>query len=153
MKPGWSPDRLRELLEPALARLGYEVYDLQVLGRDPGGIVRLTLDSEPGISLDDCERASNIVSAVLDQADPFNGRYTLEVSSPGAERQLESQRDYQRQLGHTVRVRYREGEGEAVLQGRLVEVGPSHIALEHRDAVPQRVELGDVISASRVVQI
>ena len=85
-------DRLFAILEPRLAELGYELVELE----NPSGLIRIYIDKPVavppaeggGITVDDCERASKQVSAVLDAADPIPGHYTLEVSSPGIERPL-----------------------------------------------------------------
>jgi ribosome maturation factor RimP len=72
-------EELTKLLEPEVNTLGYELVDVEARlgGRD--GLVRLFIDSEDGITLDDCERVSHQVSALLDVEDPIPGHYVLEV--------------------------------------------------------------------------
>src|SRR2546430_15318938 len=80
--------RIRELILPTLSFLGYELYDLALAGSGVSTTLRVRIDRPEGVTLDDCERVSKSLSALLDQADPFPTRYELEVSSPGAERPL-----------------------------------------------------------------
>ena len=77
-------EELKRLLEPAVQELGYQLVELKYSARrGHDGILRLYIDKPQGITIDDCERVSHAVSAVLDARDPIPGSYTLEVSSPG----------------------------------------------------------------------
>ena len=93
-----------ELLEPAVARLGFEITDLEVNLRRGGGLLRIFIDSEAGVTVDDCEAVSRQVSSVLDVADPIAGRYSLEVSSPGLDRRLVKPAHYDRFVGEQIAV-------------------------------------------------
>jgi ribosome maturation factor RimP len=94
---------LLDLLETEVRSLGYELVDLDLhLGRD--GLLRLYIDSEDGITLDDCERVSHQVSALLDVEDPIPGHYTLEVSSPGVNRPLRTPAHFRRFAGERAKV-------------------------------------------------
>lgn len=92
-----------------------------------GGALRLVLDRlEGGVTLADCEATSKLASAYLDVTEFGAGRYTLEVSSPGLDRQLYGPRDYERFLGHAVRVTYAapETERRRTITGRLAAFHP-----------------------------
>ena len=93
------------MLEPAVAALGYELVDLQLRVGRGHGLVRLFIDAESGITLEDCEKVSREVSALLDVEDPIPGDYNLEVSSPGLDRKLVRPSDYDRFAGCRVKVR------------------------------------------------
>src|SRR5205823_6536051 len=80
-------DRVHELVEPILARLGLELFDVE----QKGPILRVSVDRAGGIDLDALSDATRAVSNALDEADPMPGRYTLEVSSPGLERKSEEE--------------------------------------------------------------
>src|SRR5919206_5304930 len=99
--------RIRELVQPTLDFLGYDLYDLALTGSGGHTTLRVQIDRPEGVSLDDCERVSKSLSALLDQADPLPTRYDLEVSSPGAERPLRNLEDYRRFIGKRANVRYR----------------------------------------------
>ena len=111
-------ERVRGLIEPLLGEQGLEVVDVE----HSGAILRITVDRAEGggIDLDAVANASEIVSAVLDRADPIPGRYTLEVSSPGIERSLRTPAHFCRHVGTTVAVKTRPGvEGDRRVEGTL----------------------------------
>ncbi len=96
---------LEALLEPAVSRLGYELVGVELHGRGRGLVLRLYIDREGGVSLDDCQRVSRQVSGLLDVEDPIPGPYTLEVSSPGLDRPLFKEAHFRRFAGRKVRIR------------------------------------------------
>ncbi|MBT8092559.1 MAG: ribosome maturation factor RimP [Gammaproteobacteria bacterium] len=98
---------LAGLLEPTVMRLGFELADLEVRVGGKGGLIRLYIDKEGGISLEDCERVSRAVGALLEVEDPVPGNYNLEVSSPGLDRKLTKISHFQRFIGETVQVKLR----------------------------------------------
>jgi ribosome maturation factor RimP len=125
-------DELLAMLEPEVNTLGYELVDLEVRLGGRNGFVRLFIDSEDGITLDDCERVSNQVSALLDVEDPFPGHYVLEVSSPGVNRRIRKQEDFLRFVGERIKVqlqRPRE-DGRRRFTGVLTEVDEEGFSVE-----------------------
>ena len=144
--------RLRELFLPTLKFLGYELYDLKLMG-DHAPLLRVTIDRPSGVTLDDCERVSHSLGALLDQADPLPGRYTLEVSSPGAERPLRSLEEYRRFLGRRANVRYRVDGGHRVAEGRMVSVSDDRVELRLRDTKTVSIPLADVEAARLAVDL
>ena len=124
-------DQLGELLGPVVANLGYELWEIEYAPRAGGGLLRLYIDSPDGISVDDCEKVSRAVSAVLDEADPIPNEYTLEVSSPGLDRVLRTQAHFARFASERVKVEMiQQINGRKRFQGRLQKVGESEITLE-----------------------
>ena len=97
-------ERLVALVEPLLARLGYELVDLEYNPARGRGTLRIFIDRPEGIGLDDCERVSREVSAQLDVEDPIPTGYLLEVSSPGEDRVLRTRAHFERFLGSRVLV-------------------------------------------------
>ena len=95
-------DVVQNLLEPVLEALHLELYDVEILTEHGRKILRLYIDQEGGITLDDCERVTYAVEPVLDQADPIPGAYVLEVSSPGIERKLIKDIHYIKHIGRLV---------------------------------------------------
>jgi ribosome maturation factor RimP len=111
-------ERVRGLIEPLLAEQGLEVVDVE----HSGATLRVTVDraDDGRIDLETVARASEVVSAVLDRADPISGRYTLEVSSPGIERPLRTPAHFRRHVGATVALKTRPGtEGDRRVEGTL----------------------------------
>jgi ribosome maturation factor RimP len=123
-------DQLVELLAPVVSTLGYELWELEYTSQS-GGLLRLYIDSDEGISLEDCERVSRAVSTALDEADPIASNYTLEVSSPGLDRVLRTAEHFARYVGEQVRVEMRQPVGgRKRFIGRLAEVAGGGISLE-----------------------
>ncbi len=124
-------DELQKLIEPAIERLGYELTDLEVRLSGQGGLLRLTIDKPDGIDLDDCEKVSHAVSALLDVEDPVPGNYNLEVSSPGLDRKLTKVEHFQRFEGETLKVTMRFPiEGRRRFRGTLVSSDDESIVVE-----------------------
>lgn len=98
-------DRLTELVASAVEPLGYELLGVEYLAQGRHSVLRIYIDSPDGITLDDCERASRQVSAVLDVDDPLKGQYTLEMSSPGLDRPLFTAEHFTQFIGHEVKLR------------------------------------------------
>jgi ribosome maturation factor RimP len=124
-------DELAKLLEPTVERLGYELADLEVRLGSKGGMVRVFIDKPEGIDLDDCEKVSLAVSALLDVEDPVPGNYNLEVSSPGLDRKLTKVEHFQRFEGQIVKVQMRFPiEGRRRFRGTLVSSDDENIVVE-----------------------
>ena len=97
-------DQLQALLAPSVESMGYVFWGLEYIqGR--GAVLRIYIDHEDGITVDDCAEVSHQVSGVLDVEDPISGEYTLEVSSPGMDRPLFTLEQWQLYIGEKVQVR------------------------------------------------
>lgn len=142
-------EEIRRLLEPTLNHMGFELYDLRQIG--PGGrTLQIVIDRAEGVTLDDCERVSQVAGPLLDYADLIaDGRYTLEVSSPGAERPLRNRAEWDRSLGKRVNVRYHVGESEAVIEGTLTAVDEGGVAVRAKTLEDVRIAW-DQIAAARL---
>jgi len=95
-------ERLIALIEPVLAQLGYELVELEYAAGRTSAVVRIFIDQPSGISVDDCERVSRDVAALLDVDDPIPTAYTLEVSSPGFDRVLRTPGHFERFVGERI---------------------------------------------------
>ena len=92
------------LLEPTVKALGYELIDIDLKLGGSDGLLRLYINSDQGISLEDCSVVSEQVSALLDVENPIPGQYKLEVSSPGADRVLRTEQHLQQFAGQRVKI-------------------------------------------------
>jgi ribosome maturation factor RimP len=127
-----DPLQLGALLEPAIEALGYQLAGVEYRSGGPGGaLLRVYIDSEGGITADDCERVSYQVSGLLDVNDPIAGHYTLEVSSPGLDRLLFRREDYERFAGSLVKLRMAvPQEGRRKYQGRLLRLEGGNVVVD-----------------------
>src|SRR5215470_10349462 len=155
--PTWPITSIKELLEPTLKHMGYELYSLDQSGQS-GRTLRISIDHAEPITIEDCERVSKVAGPLLDHANLISGPYDLEVSSPGAERPLRGRHDYERFHGKRVHVRYRSGEADAVVEGQLVAVDTAGIAVQApgargRAPVITHINWDDVVSGRLAVAI
>lgn len=108
------------MLQPVVEGLGYEFWGLEFRSQGHQSMLRIFIDAEAGISVDDCEKVSRQVSGVLDVEDPIQSEYTLEVSSPGMDRPLFRLEQFEAFVGHKVQIRLRMAfEGRRKFQGLL----------------------------------
>jgi ribosome maturation factor RimP len=125
--------KVAELLEPHIERLGFELVTVEFhKGTRHNSLLRLLIDKPgSGITLSDLERLSPILGDLLDVYDPVEGRYTLEVSSPGINRPLAKLKDFEAYRGQRIRIRtYRPHGGRKNFEGVLIEVRPDGVDLE-----------------------
>jgi ribosome maturation factor RimP len=151
--PTWPINEIQQLLEPTLVHMGYSIYTIEQSGGG-GRTLRIAIDKSDGfISLEDCERVSLVASPLLDKANLIPDSYTLEVSSPGAERQLRDRGEYQRFLGRKVNIRYRAGDAEVALEGVLAAVDDAGVAVRGHKSEITHLSWGDLISSRLVASL
>ena len=116
---------------PAVEAAGCTLWDVEYVKEAGVWFLRLYIDKEGGVSIDDCEAVSRPVSDLLDEADPIEGSYTFEVSSAGADRALKKPEHFARFLGHEAEVKlYRPREGRKEFVGRLQNYQDGAVTLE-----------------------
>ena len=113
-------NKLQTLLAPAVEALGFELWGLENLTQGKHSLLRVYIESENGVQVDDCARVSEQVGAVLDVEEPISGEYVLEVSSPGVDRRLFRLEQYPAYVGEEMEVRLRSPfEGRRKFKGIL----------------------------------
>ncbi|HYB92132.1 MAG TPA: ribosome maturation factor RimP [Candidatus Binataceae bacterium] len=124
--------KVAELLEPHIERQGYELVSVEYHKGTRSSMLRLLVDKPGGgIGLDDLEKLSPVLSDMLDVYDPIEGRYTLEVASPGLNRPLRKREHFEAVCGQRVKIRTAEPrDGQKSFVGRLVSVAPGGIELD-----------------------
>lgn len=95
-------DTVKELIEPTVVELGYSLWDVTYTKIGADYHLEITIDCEDGIGIDDCERVHRLIDPILDEHDPIEGFYYLEVSSPGIERELRTDAHILAMLGREV---------------------------------------------------
>lgn len=141
-------DRLWSVVESYVTAEHLELDDLEVLGEGSGRIVRVTVDGDVGV--DRIADLSRGLSRVLDDMDPIEGAYTLEVSSPGLERKLRRPRHYEKSIGKEIKVKtFAPVSGERTHNGVLTEADEADFTLEV-EGEPRRIGYDAVASARTV---
>ena len=98
-------EKVENLVEPKVQELGYTLYDVEYVKEGKDYYLRIYIDKDTGISLEDCELVSNNLNEILDQADYIKEQYFLEVSSPGVERVLKKDKHLRNNIGAKVQVK------------------------------------------------
>lgn len=112
---------VEEIVEKITEPLGFEIVDVEYVKEAGEYYLRVYLDKEGGISLDDCEQVSRKLSEQLDKDDPISENYFLEVSSPGLDRPLKKEKDFIRYQGRDVEIKlYKAVDGVKQFEGELV---------------------------------
>jgi ribosome maturation factor RimP len=147
-----AEERVRALVVPIIADLGLDLYDFEYAG----GVVRVTLDKPGGVDLEAIALATRLISREMDHVDPISGRYTLEVSSPGLERNLRTPSHFQRIIGWTVNVRtHASVEGDRRAQGVLSAADDSGITVtftKGKELLERRLAYADIERARTVFE-
>ena len=124
---------LRKLIEPAVTALGFELVGVEFI-RARHGVLRVYIDHENGIGIEDCTAVSHQVSGLLDVEDPIRGEYSLEVSSPGLDRPLFQARDFERFAGHEINLRLSVPvDGQRKFKGTLAGMRDDHVVVQMDD--------------------
>lgn len=145
-------NELQELLEPVVGALGYELWGIELITRGRHALLRIYIDSEAGITVDDCALVSQHASGALDVADPIPGMYTLEVSSPGWDRPLFTPAQFRTYVGETVQLRLLQAmQGRRNCVGRLLAADDDKVEIEVSDEVRLTVPYGAIRKANLVV--
>ena len=119
------------LIEPVIAVEGMEVLEIEYRRESMGRVLRIFIDSEQGVTVEDCARISRIAGDVLDAADLIPGRYHLEVSSPGLDRPLRKFEHFQKHIGDIVEIRTLVPlHDRRNFKGELQEVSPEQISVD-----------------------
>jgi ribosome maturation factor RimP len=97
--------KLNDMFEPVIESMAYELIGVELTGSGNGTVLRIYIDAEKGITVDDCQAVSYQVSGILDVEDPLQNHYTLEVSSPGLDRPLVKPEHFKQFIGELVKIR------------------------------------------------
>ena len=145
---------IEELVRGVVEPMGYELVGVQYLTGQPGGnVLRVYIDKEGGVQLDDCTAVSHQLSGVLDVEDPIPGNYNLEISSPGLDRPLFEPGHYQRYIGQQVNIRLDPSiGGRRKYKGTLLGIEGRTIQVEV-DGEVYSLDLDDIRDARLVPQI
>lgn len=129
-------DILFELSKPILEKHNFEFVDTEYKKEGGQWYLRLFIDKEGGITIDDCQVVSEELSEKLDEVDPIDHSYIFEVSSPGIERPLKNERDYKRNLNKILEIKFYEPMfGKKVIEGKLVDYDEDQVKIYYNGEI------------------
>lgn len=154
MKKKSKESVLETLLNPRVQEIGYELYDLTFEKKGKDWVLVLFIDSPKGISLDDCETVSRFISTVLDEKDPIEQSYTLEVSSPGIDRVLKKDSHYQANIDQEIMVNlFAPVDGRKNYQGLLLSFNDDYLSLELENGKTIELDREKITKANKIDEI
>lgn len=144
-----TEQEITSMISPLINELGYELYDVMYLKEGSEWFLRIFIDSDKGIDLDDCEKVSNRVGELLDEKDPISTSYSLEVSSCGMERHLREKNHFEKAVGKNIEVKFfKPINGDKSISGELLKLEDGLLIIKDEDKEKEvKVNLDDVSSA------
>ena len=126
--------QIAQLLKPTVEAMGFDLWGVEYVSQGRHSVLRVYIDAEQGITVDDCASVSHQAGSVLDVEEPINGEYTLEVSSPGMDRLLFRLDQYTRDTGEIIELRLRSPfEGRRKFKGILKGIEGEDIVVQVDD--------------------
>lgn len=126
-----APDHLVKLIEPIVEGLGYECVGIEYNPHPKNGLLRIYIDQDQGIHVDDCSKVSHQISGMLDVEDPIQGNYHLEVSSPGIDRPLFKLEQFEQFIGSIAKINlYKPVDNRRKVSGRIQKIEGDIIQLD-----------------------
>ena len=136
------------LIKPTVEQLGYKLYDVEYIKEGKEYFLRIFIDAEKGIDLDDCEKVSNTIDPILDEADPISTSYSLEVSSCGLERHLREFEHFKLAIGKKIEVKlFKALNNEKEFEGILKSVTEDYITLILCEGKEIDISLNEIATA------
>ncbi len=145
---------LTELFEPVIESMGYELVGVEFSGGSGHGTLRVYIDSENGVNLDDCAAISHQISGILDVEEPIRQAYDLEISSPGLNRPLFKLVDFERFAGRTAKIKLAIAlDGRKNFRGELKGVADSRLVRIEVDGEQFELAYADIARANLVGEV
>ena len=125
-------EKVEQLVKDPIEKLGYSLYDVEYVKEGPEYYLRIYIDKESGIDLNDCEKVSNEINEILDKADYIKEQYYLEVSSPGIERVLRKDKHLEQNISKNVEIKLfkKDNNGKKEYTGKLKAFNQEEIIIE-----------------------
>ena len=125
-------EKVEQLVKDPIEKLGYSLYDVEYVKEGKNYFLRIYIDKESGIDLNDCEKVSNEINEILDKADYIKEQYYLEVSSPGIERKLRKDKHLEQNISKNVEIKLfkKDNNGKKEYTGKLKAFNQEEIIIE-----------------------
>ena len=147
MKQKCSIEQIKKNLLPILDSQQIELVDIELIGKEGNQVLRIYIDQRNGITLDQCKTVSREMSDILDMLDLIQGRYRLEVSSPGIDRPLKNEKDFKRNINRKVKIEYFTNENEKELIIGIIQAVDINSVTVHDDQKNISILLENIKSA------
>ncbi len=145
---------LTPLFEPVIESMGYELVGVEFVGGGGHGTLRVYIDRDEGVSIDDCASISHQISGILDVEEPIKQAYDLEISSPGIDRPLFKLADFERYVGGTAKIKMAVGvDGRKNFKGRLQGVTDAKMVEIEVDGEVFSLPYADIARANLVGEL
>jgi ribosome maturation factor RimP len=142
------------IISPVLEREAFELVDVEFRSECGRWVLRIYIDKPGGVRVEDCASISHRIGDLIEVEELITRRYSLEVSSPGLDRVLKKESDFQRFLGRAVKVVLREGlEGRKNFKGTILQCGDGLLDLEDMDGHRHRLALGEIKKAKLEIEL
>lgn len=129
-------EKVEKLITKPIEELNYELYDVEYVKEGKDYFLRIYIDSEKGIDLNDCEKVSNCITDILDKEDYIKEQYFLEVSSPGVERILKREKHLKDNIGKTIQVNlFKPIDGDKIYIGNLIDFNKDYIIIKNDNEI------------------
>ncbi|MCD6223707.1 MAG: ribosome maturation factor RimP [Deltaproteobacteria bacterium] len=144
-------ERIREIIKPLVEAKRISIYDVLFLKKGKSGVLRIYIDKPGGVTVDDCAKVSREINMVLNIEDFIDEPYTLEVSSPGINRLLRTEKHFIHSIGDNIKVHTKEPiGGQRNFSGCLEDVDEGDIIIRSKDEAVYRIPLTAIERAHRV---
>lgn len=135
-------NKIAELIKPSLEDYGFDLVELKLARYRQNNAVRIFVDSDNGVKLDDCARLSKAVDLILEDNNIFRNGYTIEVSSPGLDRPMQTYKDFKRRIGEKVQILFEQTD-QSPIKGELTGADDSCVVLLTEEGT-QKIKLAGI---------
>lgn len=147
-------ERVRQIAAAAADKNGVELVHVEIAGTKRDSVVRIYIDKKGGVTLEDCSTVSRDVEEVMDEMDIVPGRYVLEVSSPGIERELYSIADFEKFNGELIKIKAKAAvDGQKTFVGTLTGTDGQLVTIEERKNGTMSFDYGDIEKANLKIDL
>lgn len=128
-------EKVEKLLQPIIEKEGYELYDVEYAKEGKNYFLRIFIDNEKGIDLNDCEKVNDAITDILDEENYIKEQYFLEVSSPGIERILRKDRHLEQNIGEEINIKLfkKDENGQKEYYGTLKEFDEQYVVIQYEE--------------------
>ncbi|MCK9408046.1 MAG: hypothetical protein WCX28_09165 [Bacteriovoracaceae bacterium] len=145
-------DKIQEILHPITDKFNAFIVDIVLRGERSSKVIEIYIDTDHGISLDECSEISRELSEKMDESDLIQGRYRMDVSSPDLDRPLKLVRQYSRNIGRTCKVTYHADGKKTIIAGKLEQVTEKNITI-FKNGKQVEVPFSEIIETFIIPQI